>query len=82
MQVIQFSIWLFVRFWILMMMLMDYDVMLFDIFLLTNAIDQFPLSVQDTCQIEDATHINGPPWTLDRDREWTILVWLFLFMHM
>jgi len=33
------------------MMLMDYDIMLFDIYLLTDAIDEFPLSVQDTWQI-------------------------------
>jgi hypothetical protein len=26
----------------------DYDVMLFDIYVLTDAIDEFPLSVQDT----------------------------------
>jgi hypothetical protein len=31
-----------------MMMLMDYDVMLFDIYVLTDVIDEFPLSVQDT----------------------------------
>jgi hypothetical protein len=31
-----------------MMMLMDYDVMLFDIYVLTYAIDEFPLSVKDT----------------------------------
>jgi hypothetical protein len=31
-----------------MMMLMDYDVMLFDIYVLINAIDKFPLSVKDT----------------------------------
>jgi hypothetical protein len=31
-----------------MMMLMDYDVMLFDIPILTIGIDEFPLSVQDT----------------------------------
>jgi hypothetical protein len=31
-----------------MMMLMDYDVMLFDIYVLTDVIDKFPLSVQDT----------------------------------
>jgi hypothetical protein len=31
-----------------MMMLMDYDVMLIDIYLLTDSIDDFPLSVQDT----------------------------------
>jgi hypothetical protein len=30
------------------MMLMDYDVMLFDIFVLKDVIDEFPLSVQDT----------------------------------
>jgi hypothetical protein len=30
------------------MVLMDYDVMLFDIFVLTDTIDKFPLSVQDT----------------------------------
>jgi hypothetical protein len=31
-----------------MMMLMDYDFMLFDIYVLTDAIDEFSLSVQDT----------------------------------
>jgi hypothetical protein len=31
-----------------MMMLMDYDVMLFDIFVLKYVIDDFPLSVQET----------------------------------
>jgi hypothetical protein len=31
-----------------MMMLMDYDVMLFDFYVLTDVIDEFPLSVQDT----------------------------------
>jgi hypothetical protein len=31
-----------------MMMLMDYDVMLIDIYVLTDSIDEFPLSVQDT----------------------------------
>jgi hypothetical protein len=30
------------------MMLMDYDVMLFDIYVLIDSIDKFPLSVQDT----------------------------------
>jgi hypothetical protein len=29
-------------------MLMDYDVMLFDIYVLIDVIDTFPLSVQDT----------------------------------
>ena len=53
-------------------MLMDYDVMLLDFYVLTNSIDEFPLSVQDNWQIEDATGINGPPWTPDRVREWTI----------
>jgi hypothetical protein len=31
-----------------MMMLMDYDIMLFDIYVLINFIDEFPLSVQYT----------------------------------
>jgi hypothetical protein len=31
-----------------MRMFMDYDVRLFDIYVLTNAIDEFPLSVKDT----------------------------------
>jgi hypothetical protein len=31
-----------------MMMLMDYDFMLFDICVLTDVIDEFSLSVQDT----------------------------------
>jgi hypothetical protein len=31
-----------------MMMLMDNDVMLFNIYVLKNDIDEFPLSVQDT----------------------------------
>jgi hypothetical protein len=31
-----------------MMMLMDYDVMLFDIYVLTDVIDKLPLSLQDT----------------------------------
>jgi hypothetical protein len=30
-----------------MMMLMDYDLFCFDIYVLTNAIDEFSLSVQD-----------------------------------
>jgi len=72
-----FSIWLYVHLWILMMMLMDYDVMLWDIYVLTDAIDEFPLSVPDTWQIEDVDGINGPPWTLDRVREWIIVFWVF-----
>jgi hypothetical protein len=31
-----------------MMMLMDYDIILFDIYVLTYVIDEFPISVQDT----------------------------------
>ena len=31
-----------------MMMLMDYDVMLLNFYVLTDVIDKFPLSVQDT----------------------------------
>jgi hypothetical protein len=31
-----------------MMMLMDYDVILFDIYVLIDVIDEFPLIVQDT----------------------------------
>ena len=52
----------------------DYDVMLFDIFVLVDVIDEFPLSVQDTCQIKDADGIDRPPWTPDRVREWIVLV--------
>jgi hypothetical protein len=44
-----------------MMMLMDYDVMLFDIYVLTDAIDEFPLSVQNTGKIDNVDGINGPP---------------------
>ena len=57
-----------------MMMLMDYDVMLFDIYVLKYTIDEFPLSVQDTGQIEDVDVINGRPWTMNRVREWIVLV--------
>jgi hypothetical protein len=28
--------------------------------------------VQDSSQIEDVDGIDGPPWTLDRVREWTV----------
>jgi hypothetical protein len=31
-----------------MMMLMDYDVIFFDIYVLIDVIDEFPMSVQDT----------------------------------
>ena len=71
-------------FWlrVLMMVLMDYDVMLFDIYVLEDVIDEFPLSVENTWQIKDDTGISGPPWTPYRVREWIVLVWVFLFMHM
>ena len=48
--------------------------MLFDYIVLTGAIDWFCLSVQDSRLIEDANGINGPPWTSDRVREWTVMV--------
>jgi hypothetical protein len=48
--------------------------MLFCYIISTSAIDQFFLSVQDTGPIEDADGIDGPPWTLDRAREWTVMV--------
>jgi hypothetical protein len=54
------------------MMLMYYGAMLFDIYVLTDAIDEFPLSVQ-----EDVHGINGPPWTQDLVKEWIVLVWVF-----
>ena len=54
------------------MMMLDYDVRLFDIYVQTSAIDGFLLSVQDTQQIKDVNGINGPPWTLDRVKEWTV----------
>jgi hypothetical protein len=60
-------------------MLMDYDVMLIDIYVLTDSIDEFPLSVQDTWQIEDADRINGTPWTPDWVMEW--IVWFEYFIY-
>jgi hypothetical protein len=39
------------------------DLMLIDIYVLTDSIDEFPLSVQDTWQIMDVDGINGPPGT-------------------
>jgi len=44
-----------------MMMLMDYGVMLIDIFVLADVIEDFPLSMQDTWHIEDVDGINGSP---------------------
>jgi hypothetical protein len=38
----------------------------------TCAIDYFFLSVEDSGQIEDVDGIDGPPWTQDRVKEWTI----------
>ena len=43
--------------------------MLIDIYVLTDAIDEFSLSVHDTWQIVDADGIGGPPWTSDWVRE-------------
>jgi hypothetical protein len=59
---------------------MDYDdvvdmmICYFIIFISTCAIDWFFLSVQDSGPIEDVDGIDGPPWTLDRVREWTVMV--------
>ena len=52
--------------------MLDYDLCFFDIYALTYAINAFPLSVQDTWQIEDVDGIDGPPWTPDQVREWNI----------
>ena len=57
---------------------MDYDVVvdMMICYLIINvsmgAIDWFLLSVQDSWQIDDVDGINGPPWTLDRVKEWIV----------
>jgi hypothetical protein len=67
---------------------MDYDdvvdmmICYLIIFLSKGAIDWFLLSVQDSGQIEDANGIDGPPWTMDRVREWTIYGLIILLLHM
>ena len=55
-----------------MMMLLDYDVMLFDIYVQIGAIDGFLLSVQETRKTEDVDGINGPPQTPNRVMEWKV----------
>jgi hypothetical protein len=42
------------------------------IFVSRGAIEWFILSVQDSRQIKDVDGIDGPPWTPDGVREWTI----------
>jgi len=54
------------------MILMGCYLMLFDIYVLTDAIDVFSLSVHDTWNIVDADGINGSPWTPDWIREWIV----------
>ena len=42
-----YSTWLLFRLWIIMMMLMDYDLMLFVICVLAYVVDEFSLTLQD-----------------------------------
>jgi hypothetical protein len=64
---------------------MDYDddvvtmICYLIIYVSTCAINWFLLSVQDSCQVGDADGIDGPPWTLDRVREWTVYGLSFLY---
>jgi hypothetical protein len=57
---------------------MDYDddvdmmICYLIIYVSTGVIDWFLLSVQDSCQVGDVDGIDGPPWTSDRVREWTV----------
>jgi hypothetical protein len=44
-----------------MMILMNYDVKFFDIYVLIDVIDEFPMSVKDTLYIEDVDGITRPP---------------------
>jgi hypothetical protein len=55
-------------------MLMDYDVMLFYIYVLIDAINELHMSVHETWNISDADGINGPPWTPCLVREWIVLL--------
>jgi hypothetical protein len=58
---------------------MDYDVMLC-YHVKTGAIDWFLLRVKDSWQIEDVDGIDGPPWTPDRVREWTVCGLIIIFI--
>ena len=52
--------------------MLDMMIFYFIIYVSIGAIDGFLLSVQDTWQNGDADGIDGPPWTLDWVREWTV----------